>query len=81
MSIQDRQREVLYPQVVRYQEDDMILIKEVLSRHQKWKNASTKNAIMTLSDKIAEDLKINLKDQSRKELLENVVKDYVILTR
>lgn len=81
LSIQDRERQVLYPQVARYEEKDMILIKEVLSRHQKWKNQSTKRAIMTLSDKIAEDLKVSLKTTNRITLLEDVIKDYVVLTR
>ncbi len=81
LSIQAREHEVMYPQVTRYQEKDMVLIKEVLSRHAKWKNASTKKAIIALSDKIAADLKVNLSGQNRKTLLENVVKDYVILTR
>ncbi len=81
MSIQDRVHEVMYPQVAKYEEKDMVLIKEVLSRHAKWKNRSTKKAIIALSDKVAADLKVNLSGQNRKELLENVVKDYVILTR
>lgn len=81
MSIQDRQREVIYPQVAKYEEKDMILIKEVLARHQRWKNKSTKEAIIALSDKISDDLKINLKGTNRVTLLEDIVKDYVILTR
>ena len=81
MSIQQREHTVTYPQVTRYTEKDMVLIKEVLSRHAKWKNASTKKAIIALSDKIAADLKVNLSRLNRKELLENVVKDYVVLTR
>jgi len=81
LSIQDREHEVKYPQVTLYSEDDMLLIKEVLIRHKKWKNETTRNAIRTLSEKVAADLKLSMQGQNRREILEDLVKDYVVLTR
>jgi len=74
-------REVQYPQVVKYDEEDMMLIKEVLTRHQRWRNENTRDAIFTLSGKVAQDLNIKIQGINRKTLLEDVVKDYVVLTR
>ncbi len=79
--IQDREREILYPGVTNYSDEDMILVKDILSRHGRFKNRSTRKAMDTITKKIAGDLKVKNIEPDQKAFLENVLKDYVTLTR
>ena len=79
--MQQEKRDVIYPQVINYSDQDMLLIKEVLHRHQKFRNESTKKAILTLSKKLSNDMNISRSRLDHKKFLEDVLKDYVSLTR
>ncbi len=81
MRIQEREREIIYPQVAKYSEEDMLLIKDVLQRFAHYKNQSTRKAVLSLSKKIEEDLEIREKRKDKKAFLEDVLRDYVSLTR
>lgn len=81
LRIQDREREILYPQVTQYDEKDMLLIKDVLQRSSMFKNESTRQAIRSLSKKLEQELSITDKRKDKKAFLEDVLKDYVSLTR
>lgn len=81
LRIQDREREILYPQVTQYGEKDMLLIKDVLQRSSMFKNESTRQAIRSLSKKLEQELSITDKRKDKKAFLEDVLKDYVSLTR
>lgn len=81
LRIQDREREILYPQVAQYTEKDMLLIKDVLQRSSMFKNESTRQAVRSLSKKLEQELSITEKRKDKKAFLEDVLKDYVSLTR
>jgi len=74
--IQGREREIRYPAVIRFEEKDMLLIKEVLQRYSLIKNESTRRATRSLAAKVAEELNVSMR-----QVEINVLKDYVTLTR
>ncbi len=79
--IQERTREILYPKVISFTEEDMLLLKETLLRYNKFKNSSTRHAVRTLSNRIAKELKMTEDRVDHKLFLEDILKDYVSLTR
>ncbi len=81
LRIQDREREILYPAVAKYNDKDMLLIKDVLDRNSKFKNRSTRKALSSLANKLEEDLHVKVNEGDKRAFLENVLKDYVTLTR
>ena len=81
LRMQDREREIAYPSVVKYTDKDMLLVKEVLSRHQKFRNESSRKAVRSLSKKISSELKVSRVRLDHKEFLQDILKDYVSLTR
>ena len=81
LRIHDRERDILYPQVIKYGEKDMLLVKDVLQRSSMFKNRSTRKVVLSLSKKIEEELNIAVKRKDKKAFLEDVLRDYVSLTR
>ncbi len=80
-NIMDSEYEVSYPQVTRYNDSDMLLIKETLSRYQLNKSDANNSMIQDLVTKITKDLKIKKLDTTTSEFLRTVLNDYIILTR
>jgi len=76
------QYEVTYPGVVIYNDEDMILVKDVLLRLKKKKNFETLQISKSLASKIKKDLNLE-KNQHESDLkfLSTIVDDYVMLTR
>lgn len=81
MRIQERERDIIYPRVAQYSEEDMLLIKDVLQRSAHYKNESTRQAVISLSKKVEDDLEITDKRKDKKAFLEDVLRDYVSMTR
>ena len=59
----------------------MLLVKDVLQRSSMFKNRSTRKVVLSLSKKIEEELNIAVKRKDKKAFLEDVLRDYVSLTR
>lgn len=70
-----------YPQVRTLNENDMILIKTVLARYQKYPNEAHATAIDTLSDRLMKLLEITTIPATRLEFLKTLLRDYIVLTR
>ncbi len=70
-----------YPQVRSLTERDMILIKNTLSRLQKYPNDAHNNAIEALSERISAVLDIRPTQGTHKEFLTVLLRDYIVLTR
>ncbi len=70
-----------YPQVRSLTERDMILIKNALSRLQKYPNTAHNNAIEALAERIAAVLDLQPKQSTHKEFLTVLLRDYIVLTR
>jgi len=72
---------VRYPQVVRFTDEDMILVKNTLARMYHKPNATMLKFHDQLCFKIAEMLEVELTTPMKDKFLEQVLQDYVVLTR
>lgn len=69
-----------YPQVIKCNEETMLLVKEVLRRNTKYPNKAHKDALDTLVSKLTGELKIK-EPKDKKQFLNTILKDYILLTR
>ena len=74
-------REVLYPNVTMYDDNDLMLVKDALSRISKTPNDANRKFLRTLADRMAKDLNVNLNNKKRVDFLETLLLDYISLTR
>lgn len=74
-------RETKYAAVVQYTDEEMITVKKMLQRYKSNPNDDNGDLIVDLSQKIAKDLNITSISGNRVEFLENILSDYIILTR
>ncbi len=73
---------ITYPGVTRYSDQDMILVKETLSRYEAKNNQHNLSILTDLHKKITTDLGIKSNSRlSKKEVLKKVLSDYVVMTR
>lgn len=70
-----------YPQVVRLEEEIVVLIKQTLLRYNKHQNAAHREAVNALADKICDILGIEIERETKAQFLKTVIKDYIVLTR
>jgi uncharacterized RDD family membrane protein YckC len=70
-----------YPQVRSLTERDMVLIKNTLSRLQKFPNTAHQTALQSLAERIAQVLEIEPQQTTHKEFLTVLLRDYIVLTR
>ncbi len=70
----------IYPDVIRFDEETMLIVKETLKKQIKYPNEAHKKAFDLLVEKITTEL--NLKAPKNKvDFLKTLLKDYIILTR
>ena len=70
-----------YPAVRQMSEADMLLLKNLLSRYQTWKNAAHAEAIRNASLHICKQLDIEVPKGNQIELIKTLIRDYIVLTR
>ncbi|MDF2438134.1 MAG: hypothetical protein K0Q95_2510 [Bacteroidota bacterium] len=70
----------VYPEVVRFDEEAMIIVKEVLKRQIKYSNFAHQRALDLLAEKIATELELKV-PKNKVDFLKTVLKDYILLTR
>lgn len=80
-NIVDKEYEVSYPQVTMYNDSDMLLVKESISRYLLNKSDANKAMILDLKRKITRDLKIKKPDTNSIQFLRTILNDYIVLTR
>ncbi len=73
--------EVKYPMVTRLSEEDVVWIKQTVSRATQFNNAVHREAINKLSKKIATLLEIKKLPKDPMKFLKTIIKDYVVSTR
>jgi uncharacterized RDD family membrane protein YckC len=71
----------VYPQVKNLNEQDMLLVKIILSRYQKYPNEAHRKSLQLLMDKVAEKLDISERPADERTFLRTLLKDYIVLTR
>lgn len=82
LSIKDSTtHEVLYPQVVRFTDEDMMLIKNTILRLRKNPTPEIIRFGKELCDETSSLMGLEPVESKRMEFLENVLQDYVVLTR
>ncbi len=67
--------------VVKFTDDDMIILKNAISRYRKYPNQAHKEAIISLTDKLVEELKLPEVPQKKIAFLKEILQDYIVLTR
>jgi uncharacterized RDD family membrane protein YckC len=70
----------VYPEVVRFSEETMLIVKEVLKKQLKYPNLAHKKAFDLLVDKMSVELDIKT-PKNKVEFLKTLLKDYILLTR
>ena len=88
MSMNDLQRinttenyQPKFPEVKRVSEEDMLLVKNVLERYQKFKNPAHRNAIIDTADEMAKLIRLEKAPNNKVEFLKVLLRDYIVLTR
>ncbi|MFK7809671.1 MAG: RDD family protein [Saprospiraceae bacterium] len=70
-----------YPEVRQLSEQDMLLIKTVISRYQKHRNEAHKEVINDLTKRLGGILQITDIPKNKIEFLKTLIRDYIVLTR
>lgn len=70
-----------YPEVRQYSEQDMLFIKNALSRYRKYPNAAHREVIDKLVQKVQRQLGLTETPRDKLEFLKTLIRDYIVLTR
>ncbi len=82
LSIMDRSKhEPTYMGVAKFTDEDMILIKNAISRVQKYPNEPHKQLVRELAIKAAQELKLAEVPEKKLTFLKTLLQDYIVLTR
>lgn len=73
--------EPIYPEVRQLSEKDMLLVKSVISRTQRYKNDAHYEALNLLVKRIREELDIQERPKNKIKFLKTLLRDYIVLTR
>ena len=75
----------VYPQIRQLSEDDMLTIRNVIMRYEKYRNASHEAAVEELVERLSAVLEVRFEASrgtlSQVQFLKTLVKDYIVLTR
>lgn len=70
----------VYPEVLRFDEETILIVKEVLKKHLKYPNIAHQKAFDLLIEKMATELNLKV-PKNKVEFLKTLLKDYIMLTR
>ena len=76
-----KKRKIKYTKVTMYNDDDMMLVKDTLSRYKKNPSDENLKFISTLAKKISDDLGVKLDVKRQEQFMETILFDYITLTR
>lgn len=79
--LHDRSEEIRFPGLVRYTDQDMIIIKQILQRDRNEHNPEIKRMMKQLSQKISHDLQVPIHTKSSRKFLKEILKEYILLTQ
>jgi uncharacterized RDD family membrane protein YckC len=71
----------LYPNVIQFTDEDMLLIKNALIRLKNFPNKETKLFLIELTNETARIMGLKTIPEKKEEFLQRVLDDYVVLTR
>lgn len=82
MSIKTKKdHEPTYLGVVQFTDDDMIIVKNTISRYKKYPNSAHKEAVVELAENLSSLLNLPKIPQKKISFLRDILQDYVVLTR
>ena len=82
LNIKDRSKhEPTYFNVAKFTDEDMILIKNAITRVKKYPNEPHKQLIRDLAERAAEELKLDEVPPKKLIFLKTLLQDYIVLTR
>lgn len=82
LNIKDRSKhEPTYLGVSRFTDEDMILIKNAITRVKKYPNEPHKQLVRDLATRAAEELKLDQVPEKKLTFLKTLLQDYIVLTR
>jgi uncharacterized RDD family membrane protein YckC len=70
-----------YPEVRQFSESDMLLIKNTISRAQRYRNLAHQQLIRELAKDVAGQLGLSVVPGPPEEFLKTLIRDYIVLTR
>ena len=70
-----------FPEVKKLNEEDMLIVKTVIERYNKFPNPAHKQALEMTAKSIAKNIGVTKLPVNRTEFLKMVLRDYVVLTR
>ena len=70
-----------YVEVKRLNEEDMLLIKSVITRVTRYNNLAHQQLLQELVDNLMHQLELNTKPRNNVEFLKTLIRDYIVLTR
>ena len=73
--------QILYPEIRKFSEQEMLLIKQTLNRTIKYNNDIHRQLIDELCENIAMRLNMDVIPSNKIQFLKDLIKDYVVLTR
>lgn len=77
----NKEYEPTYVGISMYTDEDMMLVKRVISRVESYKNKASKAIAIELAEKIAADLNLDEVPKKKLKFLKTVLNDYIVLTR
>lgn len=72
---------ILYPSITQFNDSDMLLVKEAISRYMENPHKKNKAVLDQLTQSILDKLNVQLNDQNQIDFLNQVLFEYVLLTR
>ena len=73
--------EPTYPEVRALSEEDMLLIKNIISRYSRYRNKAHEEALQQLLRKVMDILDIKEKPRDPIAFFKTLIRDYIVLTR
>ena len=73
--------ELSYPEVQQLSEEDMLLIKSVITRYRSHRNPAHEKALLEITDRIQKILKLEKAPADRIQFLKTLIRDYIVITR
>lgn len=82
LRIEDRSRyQPKYPEVIRFNEEEMLTVKSVLDRYSKYRNQAHLNLLKESAERCAKVLELRELPKNKVEFLRTLIKDYIVTTR
>jgi len=79
--IGEYKKDIKYPAIVRYNDKDMLLVKQALKRNQISPTSENRIIVSNLTKRIAEDLDLKEVPRNHTSFLRLILEEYIVLTR